>query len=124
MHHPNSPFTAKKPDYHASSDDNSDDDDVGKLAPRHKGYVKSAKERALEKQLAKQRAEQQENASKSSGDSSSDDDISVKPPTRRVTSSKEKVLAEKMAGRSAKRKKGRQQTCFKSSREAATDRFL
>jgi hypothetical protein len=105
MHHPNSPFTAKKPDYHASSDDNSDDDDVGKPAPQHKGYVKSAEERALEEHLAKQHAKQLDKVSEASGDSSSDDDDSETPPARRVRSSKEKVLAEKMARRSAKEKK-------------------
>jgi hypothetical protein len=105
MHHPNSPFTAKKPDYHASSDDNSDDVDVGTPAPQRKGYVKSAKERAYEEHLAKQRAKQQDKVSKASGDSSSDDNDSETPPARHVRSSKEKVLAEKMARRSDKEKK-------------------
>ncbi len=105
MHHPNSPFTAKKPDHHASSDDNSNDVDVGTPAPQRKGYVKSAKERAYEEHLAKQPAKQQDKVSEASGDSSSDDNDSETPPACHVRSSKEKVLAEKMARRSDKEKK-------------------
>ncbi len=77
IHHPNSLFTAKKPDYHPSSDDDVEDNNIEELTPLREGYVKSAKERAYEEHLTKQRAEQQENASKSSENSSSDDDISV-----------------------------------------------
>ena len=49
IHHPNSLFsTTKKPDYHPSSHDDAQDNNITELTPHHEGYVKSSKERALE----------------------------------------------------------------------------